>query len=231
MLPLPLLELATDTFGIEVARVYGSSEAPNATGSLPGDSRERRLLDDGQLMPGTEVRVGSKGHDREGLLRGPALFLGYVDEADNSSAFEDGWYRTGDAIEVNGGRLTVVGRLKEVVNRNGLKISLAEVDGALEYASFGLPDDATGERLAVAVRPEDGSEVPLEAVLEHLRSAGLATRKLPEQLVIWDGALPRTASGKIVRSRLALESADQTSLFASRLAGLAGEEDLETPAP
>jgi acyl-CoA synthetase (AMP-forming)/AMP-acid ligase II len=225
MLPRPLLELASDAFGIEVARVYGSSEAPITTGSLPADPRERRLLDDGALLPGSEVRVGSHEHAQEGLLRGPAMFVGYVDPDDTSAAFEDGWYRTGDAVEVADGRLTVVGRLKDVVDRNGLKISLAEVDGALaqlpgaiETACFGLPDAATGERLAVAVRPEPGCEPTLEAVTRHLQTAGLAVRKLPEQLVVWKEPLPRTASGKIVRSRLVMESAGKPSQFGSRFA-------------
>jgi acyl-CoA synthetase (AMP-forming)/AMP-acid ligase II len=225
MLPRPLLELASDAFGIEVARVYGSSEAPVTTGSLPSDPRERRLLDDGALLPGSEVCVGSHEHAQEGLLRGPAMFVGYVDPDDTRAAFEDGWYRTGDAVEVADGRLTVVGRLKDVVDRNGLKISLAEVDGALaqlpgaiEVACFGLPDAATGERLAVAVRPEPGSEPTLEAVTRHLQTAGLAVRKLPEQLVVWKEPLPRTASGKIVRSRLVMESAGKPSQFGSRFA-------------
>jgi acyl-CoA synthetase (AMP-forming)/AMP-acid ligase II len=224
MLPRPLLELATDPFGIEVARVYGSSEAPNTTGSLPEDDRARRLLDDGALLPGTELRVGSREHAQEGLLRGPAVFLGYVDPGDTAAAFEDGWYRTGDAVELAGDRLTVVGRLKDVVNRNGLKISLAEVDGALarlpgivEYACFALPDEATGERLAVAVRADEGCVIALEVVTAHLQSAGLAVRKLPEQLVIWKEPLPRTASGKIIRNRLVMESAGKPSLFAARL--------------
>ena len=223
MIPRPLLELATDKFGIEVARVYGSSEAPNSSGSLPEDDREKRLLDDGALMPGTEVRVGSREHAQEGLLRGPAVFLGYVDPEDTKATFEDGWYRTGDAVELQGERLTVVGRLKEVIKRNGLEVSLGEVEAALarlpgvvEYACFGSPDAVTGERLAVAVRPEEGRETTLEAVLEHLRSEGLAVRKLPEQLVVWDEPLPRTASGKIVRSRLVMESPGKASQFASR---------------
>jgi acyl-CoA synthetase (AMP-forming)/AMP-acid ligase II len=224
LIPRPLLELATGGFGIEVARVYGSSEAPNTTGSLPEDGRDKRLLDDGALMPGTEVRVGSRAHAQEGLLRGPALFLGYVDPADTDAAFEDEWYRTGDAVELHGGRLTVVGRLKEVIKRNGLEISLGEVDaalarlpGVLEYACFGTPDEATGERLALAVRPEPGREPTLEAVLAHLRAEGLAVRKLPEQLVLWDEPLPRTASGKVVRSRLVMEAPGKTSRFAERL--------------
>ena len=224
MLPMPLLELATDRFGIEVARVYGSSEAPNATGSLPGEPRAQRLADDGALMPGTEIRIGSAGHPQEGLLRGPAVFLGYADAAHNVDAFEDGWYRTGDAVEVHDRRLTVVGRIKDVVNRNGLKFSPSEIDvalarmpGVVEYASFGVPDPETGERLAIAVRPERGTVITLDRVCAYLRAEGTATRKLPEQLVLWDEPLPRTVSGKVVRSRLLMESPAKHNEYAPRL--------------
>ncbi|CAO5242373.1 class I adenylate-forming enzyme family protein [Frankia sp. AgKG'84/4] len=226
MLPRPLLELATGTFGIEIARVYGSSEAPIFSGSLPGDDRDRRLADDGALLPGSEVRIGSRHHPREGLLRGPNLFLGYLDPADNEVAFEDGWYRTGDQLELHDGRLTVVGRLKEVVNRNGLKISLTEIEAALaglpgveEFAAFALPDSVTGERLAVAVRAADGASVTLQQVLDHLRAQGTATRKLPEQVVRWDAPLPRTASGKIARPRLVMDTPGHDSDLATRLLG------------
>jgi acyl-CoA synthetase (AMP-forming)/AMP-acid ligase II len=223
MLPRPLLELATDAFGIEIARVYGSSEAPNFSGSLPGDDRERRLSDDGALMPGSEIRVGSAVHAQEGLVRGPSVFLGYADPRDNGEAFEAGWFRTGDLVEVNNGRLTVVGRLKDVVNRNGLKISLTEIEEALvgvsgvrEHACFGVPDPSTGERLAVAVVPEEDATVTLEDVIAHLLSHGTARRKLPEELVIWDEPLPRTPSGKVVRARLSIESSTKPSQLAPR---------------
>ena len=224
MLARPLLESATDDFGIEIARVYGSSEAPNFTGSLPTDDRRVRLENDGALMPGNEVRVGSAEHPAEGLLRGPCLFLGYLDPADDAAAFEDGWYRTGDQVEVRQGRVTVVGRLKEIVNRNGLKISLSEIDasltelpGTIECAAFALPDAATGERLAVAVHPADGASVTLDDVVTHLLALGIARRKLPEQLVRWDGPLPRTASGKVVRSRLVMEAPAKSADLAARL--------------
>lgn len=229
MLPRPLLELATDAFGIEITRVYGSSEAPLFSGSLPSDDRERRLSDDGALMPGGEVRTGSAAHPREGLLRGPSVFLGYLDPADDEVAFEDGWYRSGDQIEAHQGRLSVVGRIKEIVSRNGLKISLGEIDaalaglpGALEHAAFGLPDPSTGERLAVAVAvtaaaAADGGIITLDDVVAHLLARGMAKRKLPEQLVHWGGPLPRTASGKVIRSRLVMESPAKDSDLAPRL--------------
>ena len=218
MLPRPLLEWATDRFGIEIARVYGSSEAPNFTGSLPDDDRERRLSDDGALMPGSEVRVGSVDHPQEGLLRGPGVFLGYANPEDDAAAVPEGWFRSGDLVEMSGGRLTVVGRLKDVVNRNGLKISLDEIDAALaglagasECAAFGVSDPTTGERLVVAVVAEPGVAIALEDVIAHLLRGGTARRKLPEELVVWDGPLPRTASGKVVRPKVASEASTKRS--------------------
>jgi acyl-CoA synthetase (AMP-forming)/AMP-acid ligase II len=80
-----------------------------------------------------------------------------------------------------------------------------------------VPDLSTGERLVVAVQPEHGAAVTLEDVVGHLLGQGLATRNLPEELVIWDGPLPRTASGKVVRSRLVMEAPAKRSERAARL--------------
>jgi acyl-CoA synthetase (AMP-forming)/AMP-acid ligase II len=224
LLPRAFLERIAKQYGIDVIRVYGSSEAPNATGRLPGTDPALPLIDDGALMPGTEVRVGSSEHPQEGLLRGPGVMLGYLDEADNREAYEGEWLRSGDLVEVTDGRLTVIGRLKEIVNRSGFKISLSEIDAALigqtgikEWAGFAVPDHETGEHLAVAVVPEDGSDVTLDAVLAHLRAEGLATRKLPEHLVVWDGPLPRTASGKVIRTQLTMDAPSKRSEFVERL--------------
>ena len=118
----------------------------------------------------------------------------------------------------------MVGRIKDVVNRNGLKIAPSEIDsaiarlpGVVEYAAFGVPDPETGERLALALRPERDLVITLDAVCAHLRAEGIATRKLPEQVVIWDEPLPRTVSGKVVRSRLLMESPAKHNEYASRL--------------
>ncbi len=110
------------------------------------------------------------------------------------------------------------------MNRNGLKIAPAEIDAALaglpgvvECSAFGLPDAETGERLAVAVRPAAGVRVSLGAVCAHLRSQGVAVRKLPEQLVVWDEPLPRTSSGKIVRAQLVMMSPTKHNELAARV--------------
>jgi acyl-CoA synthetase (AMP-forming)/AMP-acid ligase II len=223
MIPREILELALDRYGITPVRMYGSSEVPCATGTLPSDTGEARIRDDGACARGTEARAA--GEPPEILVRGPMRFLGYLDEQDNRAAFvEGGWFRTGDLGQVQDGRLTVSGRLKETVSRKGLKISLSEIDdivrglpGAQEAAAFGLPDPETGERLVIALRPQVCAEFDFDAVIGWLLAAGLAKWKLPEQVVLWDGPLPRTQSGKVQRRVLAEGAERRTSLLAPRL--------------
>jgi acyl-CoA synthetase (AMP-forming)/AMP-acid ligase II len=152
-------------------------------------------------------------------------FLGYLDPADNRDAFvAGGWFRTGDLGTLEDGRLTVTGRVKEIVSRKGMKISLAEIDeaaltlaGVQEAASYGLPDPETGERLVLAVRCTSPEAESFETIVSRLRSSGLATWKLPEQVVFWNRPLPRTASGKILRPELAAGAAGQPAGLALRL--------------
>jgi acyl-CoA synthetase (AMP-forming)/AMP-acid ligase II len=207
-IPRDLVEIGQNRWGITPVRVYGSSEAPLATHTLPDDQGELRLTDDGGLADGTEIKL-DESVGGEILVRGPMLFLGYVHDEDNSEAFTDGWYRTGDLGRVEDGRLWVTGRLKEIVARKGLKISLNEIDvvarklpGIEEAVTYGVPDPETGERLALALYSESALDITFESVIEWFRSAGLATFKLPEEIVIWEGPLPRTASGKVQRREL-----------------------------
>jgi acyl-CoA synthetase (AMP-forming)/AMP-acid ligase II len=222
MIPLETLLVAKDRYAIEPVRVYGSSEAPVSTLTLPGEPIETRLLDDGAPAPGCLVGLDADGQI---LLTGPQLFLGYLDDGDDREAWTaDGWFRTGDRGLLVDGRLTVVGRLKETVSRKGMKVALAEIDdvvtslpGVSEAASFGIPDQQTGERLVLAVVPEPGTTVTFDAISSWLLAAGLAKWKLPEQIVSWSGPLPRTESGKVQRHQLAKDLGRYPSLFAPRL--------------
>jgi acyl-CoA synthetase (AMP-forming)/AMP-acid ligase II len=87
----------------------------------------------------------------------------------------------------------------------------------LESATYSVPDAETGERLVLAIRSETSKSVSYEAVSEFLLKVGLARWKLPEQIVIWEEPLPRTASGKILRDRLATDGAAKHTFFAPRL--------------
>lgn len=223
MIPRPLLELALARYRVTPVRMYGSSEIPCATYTLVSDVGEARLRDDGACAPGTQLSIDDA--TGELLVRGPSRFLGYLDEQDNRAALADGgWFRTGDVGRIEAGRLTVTGRLKEVVARKGLKISLAEIDevvaslpGVEEAAAFGVPDAETGERLAIAIRVVDADAVDFDAVVNHCLAAGLAKWKLPEQVDVWESPLPRTASGKIQRRYLANAAACRRRLLAPRL--------------
>ena len=206
MLRRELIDDAQSSFGIRVVRVYGSSEAPCSTGTRPDESDELRTADEGVPGPGVELRIGDDG---ELLLRGPNLFQGYVDPDDNDGATVDGWFRTGDEAEVTHGRLRITGRLKDVVSRNGKKISLAEVDqaftaasGITECAAFGVPDRDTGERVAVAVHLADGDTIDVPTLLAAMEASGLARWKLPESVVRTDSPLPVTSTGKVQRRTL-----------------------------
>jgi acyl-CoA synthetase (AMP-forming)/AMP-acid ligase II len=208
-IPRRLLEDAAARYGIVPTRVYGSSECPNAFGSDPQDPLPQRLADEGVPMQGTEGRIDPVTGELQ--LRGDNLFSGYLDPADNVEAFTaDGWLRTGDQATFEHGRLRITGRIKEIVARKGMKISLAEIDefliglpGCIAAAAYGVSDARTGERVAVAVQTEPHVHVTLDDVTAWLSAAGLATYKLPEELVVWHEPLPRTASGKVIRRALA----------------------------
>ncbi len=225
MLDRRIVERIEDEFGIIVMRAYGSSEVPVSTSGLRTESREMRHADDGVALDDVEIRVGSAADPTECCIRGPHTFLGYIDAGDDDAAFEADWFRTGDVAEVAGNRVRIVGRIKDIVIRNGLKIPAAEVEeavaripGVLECAAYSVPDASTGERLAVALVLGGAARLTLEEVADALLSAGLPKYKLPEELVFWDGSLPVNANGKIERATLNSRSAGLPRRLAARLA-------------
>ena len=224
LLDTVLLQRAEKIFGICVMRAYGSSEAPFSTTTHHTAELEDRLELDGHPNSGVGVRIGSLRDKSECLVRGPHLFMGYLDAEDNSDAFESGWFRTGDAGVLRGDHLKIVGRLKEIVIRNGIKISMPAVEQAAlslpfvdDAAAFGRPDQDTGEHLVLAVRPTEGVGLDFDMMTEALLGAGLAKRSLPEELIVWDVPFPRTVTEKLNRASLAEESVGRPRLFADRL--------------
>jgi acyl-CoA synthetase (AMP-forming)/AMP-acid ligase II len=219
-----LLRRAEASYGIFVMRAYGSSEAPFSTTTPHSADLEDRLDLDGRPNSGVEVRIGSQADENECLIRGPHLFLGYLDPADNDGAFESDWFRTGDIGVLRGDQLKIVGRLKEIVIRNGVKLSLHAVEEAAlalpfvkDAAAFGRPDRETGEHLALAVRPAEGVSLDLEMLVDALLERGITKRHLPEELIIWDEPFPKTVTEKLNRAALAEQSMSRSRQFASRL--------------
>jgi acyl-CoA synthetase (AMP-forming)/AMP-acid ligase II len=231
MLDRRIVERIENEFGIVVMRAYGSSEVPVSTSGLRTESAAVRHADDGVPLHDVEVRIGSDGDAAECCIRGPHAFLGYTDPADDAAAFDGDWFRTGDVADLTGGRVRIVGRIKEIVIRNGMKIPTAEVeeaaaqiDGVRECAAYAVTDATTGERLALAMVLDRGSVVSLATVAEALVAAGLPKYKLPEELVFWDGPLPLNANGKVERNRLAARSKGLPRLLANRLQAASGAE-------
>jgi acyl-CoA synthetase (AMP-forming)/AMP-acid ligase II len=224
MLDRRIVERIEDEFGIIVMRAYGSSEVPVSTSGLRGEPRDVRHADDGVALADVEVRVGSSGDPTECCIRGAHTFLGYTDVDDDAAAFDGDWFRTGDVAELDHGRIRIVGRLKDIIIRNGLKIPAAEVEeavtkipGVVECAAYSVADSTTGERLAVAVVLESARQVSLAEVTDVLVSAGLPKYKLPEELVFWDEPLPVNANGKVERNTLDARSAGRPRALADRL--------------
>jgi cyclohexanecarboxylate-CoA ligase len=197
---------AAERLGCRVKRTYGSTEAPTVTTSAADDEPERGAVSDGRPTGEVELSVGASG---ELLARGPELFVGYADPADNEGAFEgDGWFRTGDRAHLDGdGWLTVTGRLKDVIIRGGENVAVAEVEAVLEAhpavrqaVVVGEPDERLGERVAAFV--VTSGPFDLIACRAWFAERGLARFKTPERVVVVD-ALPTLAAGKPDRAALA----------------------------
>lgn len=224
MLDRRIVERVEDEFGIVVMRAYGSSEVPVSTSGLRTESRAVRHADDGVALQDVEIRVGSVGDPSECCIKGPHTFLGYTDIDDDVDAFDGDWFRTGDVAEVSENRVRVIGRLKDIVIRNGMKIPTAEVEeavagiaGVRECAAYSVADATTGERVAVALVLDDRVELSVADVAEALVAAGLPKYKLPEELVFWDEPLPLNANGKVPRNTLEARSVGRPRALADRL--------------
>ena len=170
---------------------------------LPEDDNfnGRYILDEaGNLLP--------SGATGEVSIKGANVFSGYEGNAQaNAESFSNGWFRTGDQGMLDPeGYLTLVGRIKELINRGGEKISPREVDEVLlqhpavaEACCFGIPDRVYGEGVAAAVVLK-GTATEKDLVA-HCR-ASLSDFKCPTTIYIMD-AIPRTATGKIQRRNVA----------------------------
>jgi acyl-CoA synthetase (AMP-forming)/AMP-acid ligase II len=214
----PRLVGAAGERGIQVLRLYGSTEVLVATWNRPSSAESQRRETDGRPMSHVEIeirddddRTAPAGSPGELLVRGPNTCVGYFDDPERTAAtfLPDGWVRSGDVLTRDGDdHVTVVARKKEIIIRGGLNIAPREIEDLLtafpeveRAAVIGLPDERLGERMCACVVLRDGATLDFEAMVSRLRGAGLATYKLPERLEVLP-ALPATASGKIQKHEL-----------------------------
>ena len=224
-IPDSLVTRSTEVLGT-VTRMYGATEGPSVTSANRFDEPRLRTGTDGRVLAPTEVIVSdgaggiaATGVVGEVLWRGPDTFLGYLDASLNDEAFTaDGFFRSGDLayFDADGG-IHIVGRIKDIINRSGEKISTHDVENELsehpavaEIAVVAGPDARTGERGCAFVVTRDAVDLTLEEVREFLSARGIAMQKVPESVFVVD-SLPKTASGKIQKFALRDWTRDRTT--------------------
>ena len=206
-------------FGAPVLEAYGMTEASHqmASNLLPPGARKP-----GTVGVGTGVEIGimddggallSPDGMGEVVIKGPNVTLGYHNNPEaNAESFTNGWFRTGDQGFLNAeGVLTLTGRIKELINRGGEKISPLEVDAVLlrhpsvaEAVCFGVSDVKYGEAVQAAVVLSDTTS---EDDIRSFCGGHLADFKVPDRVYLVE-SLPRTATGKIQRRHVAAQFAE-----------------------
>ena len=215
-----VIEEAEEVMSTVAIRAYGLTELPTLSCGIPSDTLPSRSADDGAVVGSSNARIADAEGDVEGGVgdleaRGPEMFLGYLDPADNELAFTaDGWFRTGDMAALRGEKVRIVGRRKDIIVRGGENLSPIEVEnelrslpGIADIAVVGVPDLDLGER-ACAMVVSDGDPPSLAQMRDFLVERQLATQKAPEYLLLCD-SLPRTASGKVQKFLLRQQAADR----------------------
>ena len=179
----------------------GGLRKPGTVGTAAGP--EVAIMDnDGKLLP--------RGTIGEIVIRGPNVTAGYANNPKaNAEAFTNGWFRTGDqGIMDAEGYVSLTGRLKEIINRGGEKVSPREVDEILmDHASvaqvvvFGMPHAKLGEEVAAVVVLREGSAAT-ERELQDFVAQRAADFKVPKKILFMD-EIPKGATGKLQRIGLA----------------------------
>ncbi len=215
MPPLLMAQLE-NAFGAPLIEAYGMTEAAHQISSNPLPPAERKPGSVG-VAADPEVSVMDKignllpaGEMGEIVIRGPNVTCGYENNPGaNEAAFTNGWFRTGDEGYLDEeGYLFIRGRIKEIINRGGEKISPREVDEVLlhhpavaQAVTFALPDDRLGEDVATALVLHDGTTVT-QLEIQEFAAKQLADFKVPRTVVIVD-EIPKGPTGKLQRVGLA----------------------------
>jgi len=206
----PELLARAEERGLPVAPTYGLTEAASQVTTLAPDEARRHPGSSGQPLLGVSLTIEVEGRaaapDEVGeiLVAGPTVSPGYLNRPPETRP--GGWLRTGDlgALDVEG-RLTVADRRDDLVVSGGENVYPAEVEAALaahpsvvECAVVGLADERWGQAVVAAIVSASG-DLPDTAELESFLHDRLAGYKRPRRFELWDGPLPRTASGKLLR--------------------------------
>ncbi|EGK71814.1 Putative peroxisomal-coenzyme A synthetase [Methyloversatilis universalis FAM5] len=215
-IPPQVIRELEETFGAPLIEAYGMTEASHQMASNPLPPRARKpgsvglaagpeveiMDDDGNILPAGEIG--------EIVIRGANVTPGYENnEKANKEAFTHGWFRTGDQGSKDAeGYLSLTGRLKEIINRGGEKISPREVDEVLmdhpavaQVVTFGIPHPKLGEEVGAVVVLREGQQAT-DKEISAFAATRLADFKVPRKILFMD-EIPKGATGKLQRIGLA----------------------------
>ena len=215
-MPPQLIEQLETMFKSPLIESYGMTEAAHQMASNPLPPLARKPGSVGRAA-GPEIRIRGEdggfmgpGEIGEVVIRGPNVTAGYESNPKaNEEAFQDGWFRTGDQGTLDAeGYLSITGRLKEIINRGGEKVSPREIDEILldhvsvaQVIVFGAPHKRLGEEVAAMVVLHEGHECT-ERELQQFVAQRVAGYKVPKKILFVD-ELPKGATGKLQRIGLA----------------------------
>lgn len=215
-IPPQVIRELEDVFHAPLIESYGMTEATHQMASNPLPPAVRKPGSVG-VAAGPEIAIMSEdgellapGGIGEIVIRGPNVTAGYESNPKaNAEAFTNGWFRTGDQGTLDAeGYLSLTGRLKEIINRGGEKISPREVDEILmdhpavaQVVCFGMPHPKLGEEVAAAIVLREGQQAT-ERELQDFVGKRAADFKVPKRILILD-EIPKGATGKLQRIGLA----------------------------
>jgi 2,3-dihydroxybenzoate-AMP ligase len=213
-----LLRGAYEKLKCIVINGFGSSEGTN-TATRPGDSidiicntvgRPACPYDTIKIIDetGKEVPLGIEG---ELVSKGPGIFTGYFkSQEENAQTFTpDGFFKTGDkARKDQSGNITITGRIKDIINRGGEKISALDIEHRLsahpwidDAAVVGMPDTILGERICAYITTSPGTKLTFKEIIDFLKGKGASIQQLPERIEFVE-ELPMTKIGKVDKKAL-----------------------------
>ncbi len=214
-LPVSLLDRWRQISGHTLLERYGMTEIGMALSNPLRGTRVPGHV--GAPLPGVEVRlvddagrVVSPGTPGEIEVRGPGVFIEYLDRPDATrEAFHEGWFRTGDVAVVEQGSYRILGRKSvDIIKTGGYKVSALEIEEVLrehpdvaECAVVGVEDLEWGERVFAALVPRAGRRPEVQRIEEWTRER-LASYKVPSRFLLVN-ELPRNAMGKVLKPEVA----------------------------
>jgi long-chain acyl-CoA synthetase len=224
-MPAELARQAMQTLPSAFTHLYGLTEAAPLLTRLPPQEhvadgppeKVRRLLSCGRELIGVQVRVvNERGQDvkpdevGEIIAKGPNIMVGYWHKPqETAEALRDGWLYTGDLATVDAeGFIYIVDRKKDMIITGGENVFSTEVENVLythpailEAAAVGVPDATWGEAIKAIVVLKPGMQASAEEIMAHCRSH-VAHFKVPRSVDFYEGALPKSGSGKILKREL-----------------------------